>query len=439
METSNNNEYNLNIIDYSISEILNFFNIPEDYDKQTLIENVSTISSAIFTDKKISPNFKKQFQEFSIQAINILEKELTNSHISQQNNNLIITPAPPSLTTGTRNHPIPPILNSENYTTPNYTFNTDVAKGTLNKLQKRTIKRLMNFNSLYQVAPIGDSKNTNSNYYFNCPYQLKEVVSTKLVSLTIPQNSIYQFNTANKSNCFYIIEDITNAEGLVLIPEGNYPNTTNLEIAIQTAINTKLLSANFIVSIDPTTFKTSILNLVNTFTIYFGNNYEQNDNKCLPPLQPPHKTSSKIEDSNKPNRSCNLEDFNSNLYKNCGYILGYRMAVYKGEKIYSSEGNYNNGYYNSIFLSLNEYSMGFSTDLILILNDSYYDNNIIGKIEYNNLTPANSSNILIKREYFGPVNINKMEIQLLNQYGDIVNLNKMNFEFILEFELIYDI
>ena len=77
--------------------------------------------------------------------------------------------------------------------------------------------------------------------------------------------------------------------------------------------------------------------------------------------------------------------------------------------------------------------------MIINLNNSYIDDNILGKIEYNTNNAIIGNNIYITRNYFGTIDINKLQVKLLNKYGDLVELNNMNYTFVLEFEIAYNI
>lgn len=384
--------YELNIKNYSTNDLINFFNLPDKFTKTDLINNLESVRTKILNTNghELDNSFKNDFSLFLQNSQDILNPFIFNEE-----------PIIPQYSTS---HPETINRNPINFSNPTNTFNTNVARGDLNVLQKRTTKKLLAFNSIFgtqNLRTVTTTTNNITNVDFTIPYKLKQVVSAKLVSLDIPQNTIYFFNNVTKTNRFYITENNTNISGLVIIPEGIY-SSIEMVTALQTTINTIIGNANFVVKIDLINNKTIISNTVNTFQLEFV-----------------------------------MADTNPNMYKNIGWLLGYRQSKYLGEKSYTSEGIFNNNLYDYLYFVFNDFTMSFTSNMILILQNSYIDNNIMGKIEYNNTNSDN--NLYIKRDYFGTVDINKIQIQLLTKYGDLIDMNNMNFSFIMEFEMIYDI
>lgn len=278
------------------------------------------------------------------------------------------------------------------------TFATDVVRGTMNQLRKRTITASLSFHTMF--------RNPNSPSISHCnfviPYPLKNVTSVRVSSFELPK-SIYLFNELDKTNCFYIHESITNYSKLIKIPEGQYDAIT-LASLIQTTINLTLSGGdptydNFLVTIDTNNHRTIIVNKVNRFDMYF--------------------ITSETGDI---------------VYKNIGWKLGFRAIQYKGEYNYISEGLFDNTV-PYIYLVVNDFSISNSSNIIAMFHDTYIDKHILAKI-----SPCDKEQcVYIKRDYFGPVDITKLEVKLLNEYGDLVKLNMMDYSFTLDFEIVYDI
>ena len=239
-------------------------------------------------------------------------------------------------------------------------------------------------------------------------------------------------NTSNNNNnSLYIIEDaLGGVEGIVIIPDGNYDYTTFAAL-LQTEINTQLSTLNFVVTVDSATQKITITNIVNDFTMNFivkdsvsGVNTEYIINKNYKQL--------------------NCVNDITELYKKLGWIMGYRSALYTGQKSYVAEGVYNGSFTEYIYFILNDFNNSQSQNIIGMFSKSTIGNNILAMIPLNvdsfHICFDNGADFIEKkREYFGPVNIQKLKIQLLNQYGEILNLNSMDFSFSLELEVGYDI
>jgi hypothetical protein len=278
------------------------------------------------------------------------------------------------------------------------------------------------------IQPLDDIENKDDTTYntncistFDVPISLNNVISTKLISLDFLDFAVFTFKESDKTNCFYLIEENTNLEYLISIPEGYYntgggvsgSSIGGLSTIIQFTINytfgnNKLNSSgtgpeysNFKVSFCVPNSRMTISNTVNNFTMIFLN-----------------------------------EHTNQNLYKNIGWKLGFRKIKYTNAKSYTSEGLFSDQKQDSLFFSLNDFSTYNVSEYYVLFKNTYVKDNILGKFNYNNTNSLSStSNYYITRKYSGPINIKKIQVQLLDKYGDLVELNNMNYSFTLEFEM----
>ena len=93
-------------------------------------------------------------------------------------------------------------LNNKNNT--NTTFNVavnDVSPGTLNSIKRITQLLNLNINSCFRHNYF---KNSPTDFLYNFPIEIKNVLSMRLVSIELP-NSWYLFSSIKKNNVFYII------------------------------------------------------------------------------------------------------------------------------------------------------------------------------------------------------------------------------------------
>jgi hypothetical protein len=295
-----------------------------------------------------------------------------------------------------------------NFIQPVNTFPTETAPGILNRLRRRT-----NFVSLAMNTFFRDPKSGSStDCFFVLSYPLKNVVSMRLLSLELPQG-VYLLSNADLTNRLYIVEYAGDAsilvEGLVVVPEGCY-DAISLAVALQNAINVQLGTlGRFAVGIDPISFRTTIINSVHNFDMYFV-----------------------------------TQQTNAYLNRNLGWILGYRNPTYLESNYYTSESLFNGVPLDYMYFVLDDYNLSRSSNLIAVFNDSFIDKNILAKIPYSNcnfqvLFEGKEDVISPRRQYFGPVDIRKLGLQLINKYGQIINLNGMDFSFTLEIEMAYDI
>ena len=439
-------EFDLNINNYSISELENFLGLKENYSFNDIINNEKSFVNVLDSSNEYDKNKKKEIKVFLANAKERMFNKLKNM-VDIQNDGFIedydklLDPTTEknivSQTTAdfggyhyvmnkdttTFND----VIDKQKKLNPVETYPTNVARSYLNNLKRKTITQTIILNSLYR----DDYLNTlSTDFSITLPNYFKNVLSIRLSSLQLP-NVLYCISANNNNNSLYIFEDaLGGVEGIVVIPDGNYDYTTFATL-LQTSINTQLSTLNFVVTVDLATQKITITNTVNVFTMNFivkesisGVNTEYIINKNYKQLR------------------C-VNDI-TELYKRLGWIMGYRNALYTGQQSYVAEGIYNGSFTEYIYFILNDFNNSQSQNIIGMFSKSTIGNNILAMIPLNvdsfHICFDNGADFIEKkREYFGPVNIQKLKIQLLNQYGEILNLNCMDFSFSLELELGYDI
>lgn len=418
----------LNINNYTFDELLSFFKLPYSYTLNDLLLMKKQIINVIINNDIYDNNKKNEIIHFINKANDKLLSKLQDEMV-QEADNEILQPVDELVikrdendvinqTTAkyTGNHYVMDknttsfnkIINKDEYLNPVETYPTDVARSYLNNLKRKTIKQTIVLNSMFREDII-HSLPTDFNLVL--PYYFKNVLSTRLSSIQLP-NTIFCFSKLKLNNTIYIIENNTNLEGNINIPDGNYI-IENFVIALENSLNTFFNAGGiplncFRVSYDTPTQKIIISNTTNTFTIDLLKNIE-----------------------------------NINIYRTLGWAMGYRLVKYSGLKSYETEGVFNGFATDYIFFVMNDYNNSQSENIMAMYSDSYIGNNILAMIPLNTNSfqtcfDNGSDFIEKKRDYFGPVNIQKIKIQLLNQYGEILDLNNMNFSFSLEFEIGYD-
>jgi hypothetical protein len=388
----NPSTFDLDIDNYEIEDLQHFFNLKNNFFENDIVEaskqmklKLSNHSDTIFKDK---------IYIFIKEAESILLEHMKKSKIIPAGSTYIIDNGKPSVTNNVTQ-----------------VFPTQVATGVINPLKKKTITNTFAINTMFRDV---DSK-IATDCLINLPYTIKDVISMKVVSIELPQ-VIYLVNTG--FNFIYFYEHTTNIEGEVVFPEGNY-DYISLATMMTNEINTQLGTANrFTVSIDTSTFKTTISN--STYNFDMGINIQ-------------------------------LSTFTN--YKSLGWVLGYRsLNLYKDEKTYISESLFNPCPTDYLFLEVNDFNYSSASRLIGLFLNNFLDKNIIAKLPYKNCgcsLPSldkcttiflNEENIISSvRNYFGPIHLQKLGIRLLNQFGEIVDLHHRDFSFTLEMEVLYDL
>jgi hypothetical protein len=241
----------------------------------------------------------------------------------------------------------------------NYTQTFEYTKGQLNPLLKETIKRVINIDSRYRDASVYPS---STNFTFNLNEILRDVVSLKLYSITIP-NTWYTIPTSYGVNFFYIkgaSQGITdgNSDYKIAIPPGNYANQ-DLITAITTAINnlsTTYLDVNFgntAISFNPNTLISGIT--MNIQKIYNDMYYDI----YYPEWSDPTNVSNNLL------TIPGFLGFNSQTYNTYTVYTNYlQSSSYNNTTtLYGDTTNANNYFNVVLYYGVSEYVKGTSTDL----------------------------------------------------------------------------
>ena len=411
----NANAFDFNINNYSISDLERFLNLNDDYDDDTINKKVNEFKEKI--NDLSDTSFKTKLTKF----IGEVKNKLTNDNDSKNKLNTFddLNPKTPKndiISAGSTF-----IINNNNSKKKSdsvqQVYNTDIAKGTVTTLKKKTTETTFCINSLFRDS----NSNSATDCIYNLPYVIRNVTSMEIMTVELPQ-SIFLFSERNGSNTMYFKEysgpnPSTPLEGLVTLPPGNYKTSSSPDLitSLQTAINNQLGTVNrFTVSISATTNRITISNstyIFEMYTVYQGTN--------------------------------------RNIAKTMGWTLGYRQLSYTNLQSYTTESIYNDTPATYLYLEINDFNSQYiATQVIGLFSNSFLDSNIISKICYTNNTSYTSYNTIVydgkyvvgsPREYFGPVHLQKMNIRLLDQYGTVVDLNGLDFSITLKIKILYDL
>lgn len=436
-------EFDFNINNYSINDIENFLKLNKQYNLHDINEKCSLMNNIITNSKQYNKDYKKRLCDF----LNIAKSKLIqiielNNNLDEDYDKLVIptdeekvvnktstTYAGHSYVMNLETTSLNDAINKNKYLDPIETYPTNISRSSLNNLKRKTILQTIVLNTLFRE----DYFNTSStDFTILLPYYFKNVLSLRLSSLQLP-NVLYTISTMNGNNTFYIEEDTTGINGTIIFPDGNYSNITDFCTLLENEINTQLSIAppRFIVTCDTHSGKITISNNTNDFTMIFNTSLNTIIGNCNKEFIPTN--------GERQQNCIELEK----IYKQFGWIIGYRNEIYTQSNSYTTEGIYNGAYPNYIYFVLNDYNNSQAQNVFGMYSKSIIGDNILGMIPITsqdfivNFTNGNDF-IERKREYFGPVRIQRMKIQLLNQFGDIINLNNMDYSFSLELEIGYD-
>lgn len=243
---------------------------------------------------------------------------------------------------------------------PTYTKSLDYTRGSLNPILKETIKRVVCIDSSFRNV---DTYPYTTDFTFNLSETLRDVVSLKLYSVSIPYNW-YTINKNYGSNFFYI-NGISNGINngnfnyKISIPYGNYTESSIVE-AVNQSIQTDLIDANQDINFGSTKLSHNPVNGLCTLNIDIKNNYNETNYYLYFPniIRPSFENPSSIPE-----------------------LLGYTEQTYYPFAIYSKTKLYDN---NQKYLLTSD-----NNRITLIIYSATIDDNKISSIK--SLSPSNRS------------------------------------------------
>jgi len=416
--------FDLKIENYSRDELIEMFELPNDFDKDIIEMKENHLKNSILNNTEINSETKQQTLNFIVKAKSIILNGIQNKnnnnnviHLSKEIDNLYNSSFKLKSTSleDEEEHmvqvrPKHPYLSS---------YPSEFFPGIINPLKKRTIKKNLNINTRFRENYY---TSTSTNFNLTLPMNIKNVVQMQLGAIEIP-NSCYLVSKQYGNNFFGI--NVNGLSEVITIPNGNYDQNT-----IINAINYQLSllpapfnDVTFVANITASGTTGSAQTLVG-FSNLSGN------------------TSLEL---NFQADKFGVDDRNTPLPLKFGWLLGFRNGIYVNNLNYVSEGLINTIGSNYYFLVVDDHNNNVSNNFYSAFNSSILNQNILARISsqiktsYSVLEQNNLSVITTPREYFGPVDIEIINIQLLDEYGRVVDLNNMDFSFCLTLTTRYDI
>lgn len=375
-------------------------------------------------------------------------------------------------------------------------YSKNLVEGKLNPLKRTSYKKIVNINSRFRD---NYTSTLASNFFFNFPEIMNNIVSMKLSNIIIP-NFIYSVNSSTGSDNFTII--VKKNDGSILtkpieVPSGSYPAQK-----IVTKINS-ILSNLVIESMTYIVLKYDEVTGKMTFDILWSFSAMTN----ITEIQFDFSYKEPARQANSINNVYN--QISNNIYKDqltLGWTLGFRgnyiststststnassvitsstrniqqatlnslrnkhstLLIKKNGEHYLEKNNYccenESTILNNIFLytcdtntssleaesiydplvnryfllSVNDFQHNHNRCLISpTLSETITDTNLLCKIYLNS---ADTFYENPERFYFGPTTLSRLHIKMLDEFGRIVDLNHGDFSFTLELELLYDL
>jgi hypothetical protein len=416
--------FDLNIQNYKLNELIDMFDLPNNYDKNIIEIKETNLKNYIIKNNEINIETKKKTIDFISQAKNAIVNSINNIKQSQ----LDLTKQIYNLNDGTLEK-TDLIINDghmvqQNKNTPfANSFPNEFYPGTINPLKKKTTRQYLNIDTRFRDNYYGTS---STNFLLNLPIQFNDILSLQLTAIEIPTN-FYVVSKLTGNNFFTII--VNGESTVVTIPDGNY-NIKGLLSVINEALN--MLSNKFKGII----FQLNICNGNGTGQIVVG----INESYITGDFQPPIESISIDFQADK----LGNQDRSTPLPLKFGWLLGFRNGYYENSLVYISEGIPDLTGPKYIYLVVDDFNNNVNNGFYSAFNSSILNNNILARISlqantFNCLIENNLNIVTTARQYFGPVNINNLNIQILDEYGRIIDLNNTDYSFCLTLQTAYDI
>jgi hypothetical protein len=424
--------FDLNIGNYSKSELEEILELPINYDESTIQMKENKLRNNIISDVSIPASIKTQTLNFISNIKNVLtiniqknnpssifgtkieslaksfnniyntNKELTKSEIDTSGGNFIIK------------QPITPYGQSSP---------SEFYAGSINPLNKRTLRQNINIDTRFRENYYSTQ---SSNFHLDLPIRLTQVVSLQLSALEIP-STFYAISKVFGNNFFVI--SLPNVNPLVVtLPDGNYTY-----LSLQKYINNYL-------STDPSVpVEYSTIEFISDLNIEDGTGIGGSGKMIVRSIPGNIVFSLNFQTDKMGN-----EDKQGPLPLKLGWIMGFREGYYENNTTYVSEGLIDLLGPRYIYLVVDDYNNNVNDGFYGAFTSSILNKNILARITlhgsvFNIITQNNLILVTTPRQYFGPVDIQKLQIQLLDEYGRILDLNNMDYSFCLSFQTIYDL
>ena len=414
--------FDLNIDNYTKKELVEMFDLPSNYDRNTLEMKESKLRESIVNNREINTNTKEKTIQFLVKAKNILLIAPNNQSSQNQNQNgdlkqkimdlynssyeLKETKLEDSQEHMVQVRPEKPYLSS---------FPSEFFPGVINPLKKRTIRRNLNIDTRFRENYFASP---STNFNVTLPTTFDNVLQMQLTAIELP-TTYYNVSKQYGNNFFSVTaNEFTN---VVTIPDGNYTYE-----GIVNVINNQLDLLGY-----PFNKVTFLLNI---------NNNSGSGQMMVGPLDASLNTLSLNFQADR----FGIDDRNTPLPLKFGWTIGFRNGIYTNNLNYVSEGVVDVTGPRYVYLVIDDHNNNVNNGFYSAFNSSLLNNNILARItlqsRFFDVQLSNNLNIVTNpREYFGPVNLQNMNVQLLDEYGRVIDLNNMDFSFCLTLITAYDI
>ena len=405
----------LDVNNYNITELENLFGLAQQYDILDVNNKESTLQKKLLDSTSISEQLRKQIIQFITNAKTKILQKIKEYKSKQHIENYELTHDTMNPLIQEGDH----FIQSRPDTVFLTSFPSNFVPGKMNPLKNRIIRKTLNIDSRFRDNYYAY---TSSNYHYDLPLIIKNVVSMQLSSIDFPC-TFYNINKSFENYFFTLI--IESNSFVITIPDGNYSPDDFISYINNVLVNApgKFKYIYFTIDIASPSSGTGKM-IIGVNNSYIG--------------EPFNFSIDFVKDIN------GLENKATPLPLKLGWMMGFRNGVYVNNSTYISEGVVDLISHRYIYLVVNDYNNNVNDGFYASFTDSILNKNILARISvtnngFNIISQNNLGLITYPRQYFGPVNIQKLQIQLLDEYGRVLNLNNMDYSICLTMETIYDL
>ena len=320
--------------------------------------------------------------------------------------------------------------------------------GTLNPIQRRTVKRALNIDTRFRPN-YHSTKSTD--VQISLPYRFEKVIGLRVAAVEMPLT--YYAISAELGNNTFRVEwmepnNTTPSQYCVTLPDGNYE--TSFSSTSDTSNTTIESAINALLTAGTGTPGNAPLKLRYTVDRTSGRSIFTQDNSVTDAI--PFKISFNVDrDGN------DVENAALPLY--LGWSLGFRAAAYN-RGINDAQSNPSTAVISEgtccirgpqyAFIAIDDYNNSVNNYFISAYQESVSSPNVVARLNLSQIQQNGQSYQMGQddgvssqldfrsRSYFGPVDIQKMRITVLDEFGRVLNLNNMDWSMAIMFECMYE-
>lgn len=318
--------------------------------------------------------------------------------------------------------------------------------GTLNPIQRRTVKRALNIDTRFRPN-YHSTKSTD--IQISLPYRFEKVIGLRIAAVEIPL-TYYAISSDLGNNTFRVEwmepNNTAPSEYCVTLPDGNYE--TSFSSTSDTSNTTIESTINALLIAGPP--GNAPLKLRYTVDRTSGRSIFTQDNSATDAI--PFKISFTVDPGGN-----DVENAVLPLY--LGWSLGFRAAAYN-RGINDAQSNPSTAVISEgtccihgpqyAFIAIDDYNNSVNNYFISAYQESVSSPNVVARLNLSQIQQNGQSYQMGQddgvssqldfrsRSYFGPVDIQKMRITVLDEFGRVLNLNNMDWSMAIMFECMYE-